>query len=373
MKTLRTIFAAAIVLTMTASCLNNDDPYRAGFTFVRPTTQSTFVYANNVNEAIVLFSYGSWALNREGGDGGWCVPAIARGGGMATYTIPVSIEQNTTGAARKAQFYFYDTQHPDDAHVSLLYWQYATRGDGTLGNAADVKAISGTDGSRFELDYDAQHRPRSLHITQNGALLHAMSIAYTDSTMTVQHGTKTLTATIGSDYQPQTLIGSGDTIAYQAQHYSNGYPMAANYAFNLVHKTYNGHNTHYAYLLNGQSLMPDSLHCADSLRTATVTDNKAAIKKMKLVYSKLDNRCQSVDVNQLACGTQQCDPYQLLSLFRYTRSTSIVSEVRHDDGNVNRVEVKLNADRSVSQMTVTFAGKDGASPLADSVTYTFEY
>lgn len=372
MKTLRTIFAAVVVLT-TASCLN-DDNYQAGFVFSHPSSQVITAYANNVAETISLFSYGSWAVKCEDGNNdNWCVLATTKGYGDTNYNFPVSFNQNTTGTPRKAQFKFYDTNHPEEANAELLYWQYATRGDGTLGNAADVKAISGTDGSRFELTYDTQHRPLSLRITKNATLLHSMNISYNDSIMTVQHGSKMLTATMDSDYQPQTLIGSGDTIGYQSQYYSNGYPVSANYAFNLAHRTINGHNTYYAYLLNGQSLLPDSLHCADSLNTATITDATISIKKMKFVYSKLDNRCQSVDVNQLAFGTEQCDPYQLLSFFRYTRNTSIVKEVWCDDGNVNLIELKLNTDRSVNEMTVTFEGKDASTPVPESVTYTFEY
>jgi hypothetical protein len=109
----------------------------------------------------------------------------------------------------------------------------------------------------------------------------------------------------------------------------------------------------YGYLINGQSLAPDSLHNADSLRyqhklnrpEATTTDF------LKLVYSPKDNRCQSVDANQLLLGLDNCEPLQLISLFPYTRSTSIVQRAESAKGNID-VTTELNADRSVSRMTV---------------------
>ena len=168
------------------------------------------------------------------------------------------------------------------------------------------------------------------------------------------------------DYQPQRLIGSGDTIGYYSQYYSNAMPVSASNAFNLEHHTFNGTNTYYAFKLGGQNLDPDSLHCADSLRIALVTTDNAQVKKMKLHYSKGDNRCQSVDVNQLVLGAEQCDPYQLRSLFRYARNTSILSEVTTDkEADRITVATTLNPDRSVKTLTVGRA--------ASEVTYTFEY
>ena len=189
----------------------------------------------------------------------------------------------------------------------------------------------------------------------------------------VADGSKRLvSASYDRDCQPLVLTGSTDTITYETQYYSNGYPMAANYAFNLVHKTMTGQNTYYALLLGGQSLMPDSLHCADSLRIATVgTDNVAEVNKWKLTYSQDDNRRQSVDVNQLIFGTEQCDPYQLLSLFRYTRNTSIVREMSNGDDGYE-VEVELNANHSVSKMRI-MRKSNGVSLPDTPLEYTFEY
>ena len=138
--------------------------------------------------------------------------------------------------------------------------------------------------------------------------------------------------------------------------------MPASYAFNFEHRRQGHPTTRYAYLLGGKSLEPDSLHCADSLRI----DDGNGVRHLKFNYSKADNRCQSVDVNQLLFGAEGCDPYQLLSLFRFTRSTSIVS---HTEGRTPAdniiVSTTLNADKSVSTMTVVRQGEE--------ITYTLEY
>ena len=300
-------FSVAL-LTLTTSCLSNDDPYNAGFFFRKPAYVGNAFFANNLGDTISLMSYGSWTVTRQGTDNSsWCSFTTTSGNGNTLYTFPVTFEQNTTGAGRGVQLYFSDTDHPGDASASIVYWQYATRGDGTLGSAPDVKRITGSDGSLFELTYDGQHRPLLLRVTKDDALVHSLSIFYNDrdSVLTVVDKSKTLTSSYANDYQPQRLIGSGDTIAYSAQYYSNGMPASANSAFNLEHRTILGQNTYYAFLMSGQSLMPDSLHCADSLRIATVTTGQTVIGKYRLYYSENDNRCQSVDVNQLIFGTEQ--------------------------------------------------------------------
>lgn len=373
----RLAFSVAL-LTLTTSCLNNEDPYNAGFYFRKPLYVGNAFFANNLVDTISFVSYGNWNVSKKGTDNGnWCSLNATSGKGNTLYTFPVTFEQNTLGIGRGVQFTFSDTDHPGDASASIVYWQYATRGDGTLGNAPDVKSITGSDGSRFELTYDAQHRPLSLRVTKDETLVHSLAISYNDidSVLTVQDKSKTLTSSYANDYQPQQLIGGGDTITYASQYYSNGMPASANTAFNLEHRTVLGQNTYYAFLVGGQSLLPDSLHCADSLRIATVLPSGTIVQKYKLSYSNNDNRHQTVDVNQLVFGAEQCDPYQLLSLFRYTRSTSIVRSIEQT-GETYDVEVSLNADKSVAKMTVTRTRKMievGAPADVSTVTFTFEY
>ena len=390
MKALRILLASVAVTTLTTSCINNDDPYSAGFSFYRPTYQVTPLYANTVTDSLIFFSYGNWAVARDATYGSqWIQLSTTSGKGGVWNAQAITISQNTTGEGRSAKFDFTDTDHPGDAHASVYYWQYATRGDGSLGSAADVKTINGSDGSQFQLTYDAQHRPTSLRITYaapaNGEgtapTPRTLTLNYNDrdSILTIDDNGKRLRSVYGIDYQPQRLIGSGDTIGYASQYYENGMPISANYVFNLEHRTVGGQNTYYAFLLNGQSLQPDSLHCADSLRVAVTPmvgspTSAPDIEKYKLDYSSFDNRCQSVDVNQLILGAAKCDPYMLLSLFRYTRNTSIISKVESYGDKTYDVTVKLNADKSVAEMTVSQTQYWlGAQPTVTDVTYTFEY
>lgn len=352
-------------MALATSCLNNDDPYSAGFVFSKPTTVGTGIYANTQVDSISFFSYGSWSIS---GSDSWCKVNVTSGR-AGFYAFPVLFETNTSGKGRQNIFTLSDTDHPGEASAQFFYWQYATRGDGTLGTAKDVKTITGSDGSHFEMEYDDQHRPLSLRVSKDGSTLQSITIKYddTDSIITVSDMSKVLTASYGRDFQPNTLTGNGDTIGYRSQYYSNGYTMPASQAFNLEHRTVMGNNAYYAVLLGGQSLLPDSLHNADSLRiarTESLYDTNPMVKKYKLVYSTADNRCQSVDVNQLVFGAEYCDPYQLLSLFRYTRSTSIVSRLSGDAETIE-VAAELNSDRSVNKLVVTAGG--------ETVTYTFEY
>ncbi len=374
MRRLFHLMAAAISLTtLTTACLNTDDPYNAGFVFQKPTAVANGIYANNTADSIVFYSYGNWRLTHSGSD--WCQAGYTTGPGSTVNRIPLTFQQNTTGRGREALFTITDSDHPDDAYTRLYFWQFATRGDGSMGSAADVKSITGTDGSQFSFTYDAWHRPTSLRITADGVTIRSLTLTYndTDSTMTVLDMTKTLKGKYGRNLQPQTLVGEGDTIGYGQQYYANGMPVSSNYAFNVEHRSTNGQKTIYAYLLGGQPLTPDSLHRADSLRIAEKTGHSLQydIRHYAMEYSAHDNRCQSIDANQLVFGAQQCDPYQLLSLFRYARSTSILRQMKSDD-STHHVDIELNADKSVHTMTVTTTGKDNVQ-TDTPVTYTLEY
>ncbi|MCR4602180.1 MAG: hypothetical protein K5683_01430 [Prevotella sp.] len=366
-RQLRVLMAALAVLVMTASCMDDKEAYNAGFYFSKPAYVVNAVFANNLTDSIAFVSYGNWRVATDNLGGGWCTIPVTTGKGNTFYSFPVTFQQNTSGAGRSTQITFSDTDHPGEASSTLVYFQYATRGDGTLGSAPDVKNITGSDGSTFEFSYDVQHRPLSLLITRDAQVLHKLTLAYNDrdSIMTVTDRTKSMTSQYAKDYQPLRLVGGGDTLGYYAQYYSNGMPASANNAFNIEHHTINGNNTYYAFLLSGQSLMPDSLHNADSLRIATRNGQDYQVAKYKLSYSNVDNRCQSVDANQLVFGTEQCDPYQLLSLFRYARHSSVLSSLVSDTQATISVTTTLNADRSISSLTTQHNG--------ETITYTFQY
>ena len=131
----------------------------------------------------------------------------------------------------------------------------------------------------------------------------------------------------------------------------------------------------YAYLIGGKDLSPDSLHTADSLvylcrwnvpPAGSTTVPEQTVERYKMEYSQIDNRYQTVDVNQLLLGMENCEPLQLLSMFRLCRSTSIVKRAT-SGSDVIDVTTELNADHSVKRMVV----KD--SRKGSEVTYDFEY
>lgn len=365
------MFLAATAMTaLTTSCMNDDDVYNAGFQFYRPLRAVNTLFANNTLDSISMVSFGNWTVSSSSASGGqWLSVGASTGKGNVYYTIPVTIKQNATGESRYAEVTFTDQNHPTEGHATIYYWQFATRGDGSMGNAPDVKTISGTDGSRFELAYDELHRPVSLRATKGDQLLHSLDISYSDrdSTLTVNDRGNRLTSAFAADYQPRMLVSEqGDTIGYFPQYYASGFPMATNVAFNFEHRNSMGIRSARAYLMGGQDMSPDSLHCADSLRLVSNVDGTPQLKKIKLHYSKADNRHQTVDANQLLFGIEQCDPYLLLSLFRYARQTSIVSAIT-TDAEADRIDATttLNADGSLRTLTVSHQGSE--------IVYTFEY
>lgn len=356
------------------SCLNSDDPYRAGFSFIKPTTVRTNFYANNTNDTLIVRCLGPWMISTSTPDASWCQIESMQGKGDAIYSLGVTFEPNMTGRSRLVQFTIRDTDHPDEAYSSWQYLQYATRGDGSLGNAALVKSITSSDGYRADIEYDDKARPiKYARFNLNGDGQPAedqLTINYNerDGQLTVNMSGYEAKGSMDSGYQTENLLGSNDTIGYRLQYYGNGMPISSNYAFNFVAGSGTRGMRAYSYLLNGQSLAPDSVHNADSLKYRRQWKNSTEVysEALKLEYSKMDNRCQSVDVNHLLLGFAECHPLQLLSMFRYTRNTNIIARALSKDGSIE-VTTELNPDKSVKHMVVKDARK------GTEVTYDFTY
>ena len=368
--TIKTLLVAALALPVLVSCLSDDEgTYNAGFTFLKPQTVYTYVFANNVADSIVMGSYGDWSMTETRNDGKWVNIATTEGRGGYIYRIPVSFEQNATGRSRVASFRVSDTNHSGKASAEWGYLQFATRGDGSLGNAPAVKSIVGTDGSQIVLGYDAQYRPVSLTMSKDGRSLARLSLQYrADSTLVVADGLTSFSGKYDNSYQASRLYAAGDTVGYYSQMNDYGLAVSPSYAFNVERHRTGGETLVYAYLLNGQSLSPDSVHNADSLGYYHKQGDDVALHRMKLNYGSLgSNLQQTVDVNHLLFGVELCDPYQLLSLFRYARNTNVVENMT-EDGRVKASVSSLsrNADGSVSSMTVT-------TLTGETVTYTFNY
>lgn len=345
---------------MTA-CFDSDGDYNAGILFERPQQRVTPLYANTVMDSIILFSYGNWAITSlDGGKDQWIDIPLKEGEGNKVYAFPVTFQQNLTEEGRMASFTIKDTEHPDKAYSSFAYMQYATRGNGSLGTAADVKRIIGSDGSRVELTYDYQHRPTSINMSKDDNTLHAVTFSYDGLKMTIRDGNSNVVVACDNSYQPGNLAMENDTMYYVAYH-NIFVELPFTEIFSYVHSRHTGDNMAITYKLHGQSLQPDSLHNADSL---TYYVNSEPVEDFAIDYSEMDNRRQSVDVNQLLLGIEHCDPYLLLGLYRYARNSRIISLAKKPGHDVT-VTTVLNADKSVAQMTVSRDGED--------ISYTFEY
>ncbi|UKK50240.1 hypothetical protein L6472_09405 [Prevotella sp. E13-17] len=361
MKIEKLILGAMVILMTMTSCFDDKDPYSAGIYFYRPCYLDNGVYANTTVDSVVMFSYGKWNVSLS--DGSWTRLGLTEGKGNVIYRIPVSFDQNTTGKSRQCMVRFYDVEHPDVANI-FYYIQHATRGDGSLGNAPAVKKITGSDGSLFEFSYDNIFRPVNLTMSKNGTSLRSLALIYNDrdSSLVVYDGDEKYMCTYSPDYQPYSLKSSTDTIGYYNMVLNNYYPPIKIIAFSYEHHKGGKVASAATYYLNGRSLAADSMHVADSVYQYA---NGEIIEKVMPKYSNVDNRCQTVDVNQLVDGIDHCDPYLLMSLFRYARHTSVLSELTSGKRH-QTVEVQLNADKSISRMTVSTTG-------GDTIVYDFEY
>ena len=371
MKKIINLFVILAVAVQLTACLNGEDPYYAGFSFEKPTKVRNALYANTTMDSVIVQCLGPWQITADVPNMEWCSIDRMKGSGSAIYYMTVQFTPNTTGISRLAQFTITDTEHPNDAHATWQYLQYATRGDGSFGNAALVRTITSSDQWKVNISYDSKSRPVSLSMTDPNGHSEAINIDYNESSslLSVKMSDGTLTGTMDKGYQTEKLIGSGDTIGYTSQYYSNGVQMSVSQAFNYFSSKSKSRQA-YAYLLGGKSVEPDSLHTADSLtyyNQRKVEPKTVTIERYGLEYGSFDNRYQTVDVNQLILGMDDCEPLQLLAMFRYCRSTSIVKRATRVGGGVIDVTTELNADRSVRRIVV----KD--SRKATEVTYDFEY
>lgn len=362
-KLLGTIVALA--LTMAVGCTKDGDNYRSGFLELK--TSSRFIYANTLNDTLCLTSYGPWAIKKVGTED-WCAVTQTKGYGYTSYRIPLTFTENATGNARNSTFMVEDTDHPSDAHATWNFHQLATRGDGALGNAAMVKNVTGDDGSSIDVTYDSMRRPLTLLMKKGTETLCNLTFTYSGAvtgTMTIGGTHGNMSADYVNDYQlPKSLGSSSDTIKFVEQNTFNIF--TSNYAFNVVHLK--GADTYKAYsflLKSYASLAPDSIHNVDSLRYISVKGgNREELIRIKPAYGAVDNRCQSLDVNQLVLGVERCNPYMLLSLYRFARNSNVYSSLTTDNGTIG-VTSQLNADKSVKRLTVT-----GGATL---VNYDFVY
>ncbi len=362
MKTIKTILTAFAGLLLTAGC-SDKETYTAQ---INVSAIAPFYYANNTSDTLSINSLsGSWeAKTLSGGD--WCKIAPTSGKPYMTYIADMEMSENTTGQLRTALIRIVDTNHPDEAYRTMAIHQAAIRGDGSFGTAALVKRIEGTDGTVIRMAYDELHRPLTMKILKNDIMLDTLSFQYEDNsrTMTVNKSSYRLHGTYDRGYLPYTLSGDSYSVVMNEDSYLN---MMGVYVFNIEEYKPGNEASAYYYLINHLPSHPDSIHNADSLKYQVVKDRQQVlVEQMELHYSSLDNRYQSVDANQLLLGIEHCNPFMLLSLYRYARNSNIISlaSCQNESDDIT-VSAELNADKSVKTLAVKRHDQE--------IVYTFFY
>ncbi len=346
-----------------ASCLNDDGS--TGQFFGLDTNSSSYIYANTASSYVAFGSTGRWTMTQgQGSD--WCTISITEGY-AAYYAMPVYFKLNTTGEKRTALFTARNTS-ADNVYLTFSVLQYACRGDGSYGDSPLATGVSGSDGSKITIDYDTLCRPTSFLMTKDGQTLHDIEISYSrsDTTVTVNDGSASLVGEYDSGYQPDLLVASHDTLGYFDQQSFTG----GSSAFNVVWTRSTGEKMVQAVRFPGQSPRsgsPDTGYWADSIRYIHwYADGTERREFMAIEYDEsVSNLRQTVDVNQLLLGVEDCNPFQFMALLSDARCQYVISTATTDDGAFN-VSTTTNADGSVNTMTVT--DKQG-----EQVTYTFAY
>ncbi len=355
MRTLKSLFAVAVMAVAVVSCGPVSDKY-AGFTGASYTPTA---YANTNHGYIAFASYGRWGIEKSAASD-WCTIKVTGGSGMTYNYIPIFYTLNTTGSARQCQITARDVDE-GSAYVSFPITQYATRGDGSLGTAPLVSGIKGDDGSEITIAYDTLCRPTSVRIANGETVYRNMPIVWGDTTVTIA-GTD-VKFSVG--YQPNNITSETDTVGYFNDYESNTL-WSFTFQDHRPNENYYGHGFLFTKDLDKVSNPDTDTRCPDSLRYLHHYSDGTVVKdSLRMSYSSTDNRRQSVDANQLLFGAKECSPYLLLGLFRHARATKVVSEATGSDGKYT-VETTLNADKSINTMTVT--DKRGGK-----VTYTFSY
>lgn len=369
MRLFKKLMMAVAAVPLFTACMDNSNTYSAIFGV--SANGGSPVFANTGHAFATLGSFGSWHIEQNSGSD-WCSLDMMRGAGNAYYSIPARFKLNTTDLYRVASFTARDDENPDDVYATITFRQYGTRIDGSLGSAALVTGITGDDGTEITIGYDTLCRPVDLEMRKNGTRLRQLAVTYAadDSSYFMNvvadnDRNNELTADCSFAYQPSQLVSSTDTVGY----YEQSTWIVEGDAFNVEEHRPRGEVTAQALLFTKGSISqkgPDSLQTADSLRYLhRYTDGTSYREDLRLSYSQNSNRRQSVDVNQLLLGVEECNPYQLISLFRLARNSYVISEAEAADGKYT-VATTLNGDGSVSTMTVT--DKQGGT-----VTYTFTY
>lgn len=370
------------------------------------------IYANQTEDSLVFYSTRPWEITTYNGDASWInIHGEMKGKAYMTCHYGVTFTQNNTGKARYTAFRITDSENANKAYASLAYQQYATRIDGSLGNAPLAKSVTSSDGGKIEIAYDDHARPISFSL-KKGNVERTMKMSYEDReqmvtvTETNQFVYKDTIyqinqAVLNGDFQELSFSGTdkafydpycltqlatdvntsmrctvnGDikrtvnashAIEYRAFYINDVFPVTFENAFKVLDQCGDFYTQYGIYYNGNGSLVIDDSHVADSMVVYRhYSDNKNVYETYALTYSNVSNCSTNLDVNHLIEGIENCNPYMLLSMFRMARFTQVVSEAK---GRYNsyQVEVATNNDSSIKTMSVK-------SKSGDTVTYSFAY
>ena len=413
MKIIKTIFAAMAAVALVASCEEQEPSSFYSIQVALPHTGNYpigYKYANEYSDSLKFLSYSPWKIEQTEGDEGFVtINGQTSGKGNMIVSYGVTLSENTTGKSRFATYQIVDSEDASRAKATLRYVQFATRQDGALGNAAEVKNISGSDGSNIDITYDLRHRPLSISMS-TGDMKREITFAYDDYENTVtatqskyefsyadtlftynnvklngSYLDRFLPNVNSYIYQPRMLmtLDSNEaslvntfndtrnyikqTMAYQAFS-NNGIEYSFANGFMVKNSIGNKFAQAIGVYYNGKSKLDvDSIYKADSIGVERVySDNKHKSEMYKLSFSNISNRMTTVDANQLMEGVANCDPYLLLSFYKLARQSYVFSKAEGKKGARYTFDTKANADGSIKTLAVTDAN-------GNKTTYTFSY
>lgn len=413
MKIIKTIFAAMAAVALVASCEKQEPSSFYSIQVALPHTGNYpigYKYANEYSDSLKFLSYSPWKIEQTEGDEGFVtINGQTSGKGNMIVSYGVTLSENTTGKSRFATYQIVDSEDASRAKASLRYVQFATRQDGAMGNAAEVKNISGSDGSNIDITYDNRHRPLSISMSA-GDMKREITFAYDDYENTVTATQSKYEFSYADTlftynnvklngsyedcflpnvnsyiYQPRLLmtLNSSETalvntfndtrnyikqtMAYQA--FSNN-GIEYSFANGFMVKNSIGNKFAQAigvYYNSKSNLDVDSIYKADSIGVERVySDNKHKSEMYKLSFSNISNRMTTVDANQLMEGVANCDPYLLLSFYKLARQSYVFAKAEGRKGARYTFDTKANADGSIKTLAVTDAN-------GNKTTYTFRY
>ena len=356
MKTTKFIASIAAALTLT-SCL--DSPSNDYHQITPPVSE--IAYANTPSGRLSFLSVQEWRINPLSSNDWLTIDQMS---GPAGYynVLNITYKPNTTGQWRYTTFQLQDVTSAD-VSCNFAIYQYATRGDGSMGCAGIVKRITGSDGSEINISYGIYTTPTEIKISKNGEVLRQLTFdCGSDSLYTIKDGSVTLKSKYNNGFQPvEDFTSSTDTIGTVIG--GNGSTLVRPIYLHSSKKKSIGMSIDFV----NQETGVDAQRAADSVRYMYI--NEEGVRewhKFKTDCStNVDNRYQTVDVNQLFMGVEKCDPYCLLGIFRYTRCGYIYKSMTYQD-KAYTLEPTLNGDKSVKELKVT-------DPDGQVITYTFEY